>query len=198
MRTITLLALLTIAHASASAQTSATVDQFANSFLALTRGQCAKLDPEIKQLEAAGNTLEAHTKREAFRGICECAPTRMKELQSSLTKEQLGEVMSEARFTEELFKPRVLGPCIAKQFQAGFDEGCPARLAAQKKDSEAYCSCMALSLKKFTEAEVVQLSLEMSDYIPAAADAKKRGVAEPERPALFRRFMSMDESCTDP
>lgn len=192
-----LLSFLMTVNAIASAETSATVNQYLNSILAISRQQCDGFDTApIRQAETAGKELEAHSLKAGYKAICECMPTRMRELQSSLSKEKLQEVMSESRFAQELYKPRVISSCAAEQFRSTYGDGCSSRMASEIKNSAAYCSCMSKALQKFTDDELAELGLETADYVPAAANAKKQGIAPPNQPPLLSRFSSEHSVCS--
>jgi hypothetical protein len=198
MRSIALVLFMAlVGHSSAShGQTTATVDQFLNGFLAMSKTQCSRsgTDSLAKQYEDQGRKAEAHSMRSAEKSVCSCMPERVRWLQSTLTKEERSTKLSEAEFTKK-FLPEIANKCAADQQRSTYGDGCADRLAKFRPNTEAYCSCMTSRLSELSDAELAQAGTDSADYAPRAAEAKRQGVSLPEQPPALKRMAAIDSSC---
>jgi hypothetical protein len=71
-------------------------------------------------------------------------------------------------------------------------------MAPYRPDTAKYCSCMASRFDELSEAEVGQMAKENSDYMPAAAAAKQKGLPLPKRPPALDQMKAFDEACAAP
>lgn len=180
---------------SAQAQTRATVDQFLSGLLSISGERCQnKDDAQAKQYESQGRLAEAHSIRSAEKMICECMPARVRELRVSLPKEEANRNLSEAEFGAK-YTPKVINKCAADQLRSTYGEGCAGRFAKLRINSEKYCSCMFGKFTAKPDEEIAEIASASADYIPKAADAKKRGLPQPERPAAIKLFTAVEASC---
>jgi hypothetical protein len=181
------------------AQTTATVDQFLNSFISISRSKCSGGGAEslATTYEQQGRKAEAHSIRSGEKSICSCMPERVRWLQSTLSKEERARKLSEAEFTTK-YLPEIAYKCGADQLKSTYGEGCADRFAKLRPNSDAYCSCMSRQLSEISDADLGQLASDSADYAPLAMEAKKRGAPPPERPPALKRFASLDSSCAKP
>ena len=95
---------------------------------------------------------------------------------------------------------KVSGHCSAEQLKESFGESCPARvsLSGGPAAPPGYCACMRDYLGTLSDEEVAALGLATAGYAPAAAEAKRRGLARPEMPAPLQRYVEAEKTCKTP
>jgi len=179
----------------ASAQQTVSVEEYFQGMLTLTASQCAAAGDTLgQQYDREGKQLEAYEARSGQKVICGCVPQQLRDLQAKLSKEEKAAKLSEAEIVKKYFTD-VLGKCLAEKAHASYSGDCPDRYSKLVAKPAAYCSCMLTAVSKFSHAELVQAGNEASDWIPLAADAKKRGVPPPPQSPVLQRYMGLDSSC---
>ena len=180
---------------SAHAEPQATTDDFLKAFLKMSETQCYGKSPQTSALETSGRLIEAYALKSGHKLLCECVPSQLRKLQSTLPIKELKIKHSESSFTKQ-FLPQLIGPCGAEQLRATYSDGCSTRYAGIKPNSSQYCACMFKYASQLTDADAMQVGSDSSEYIPIAADAKKRGVPAPVQPESLKKFAAADSSCT--
>ena len=181
--------------AGASAPDTATVEQFVEGILTLTASQCAQMDDSlVRQFEREGKAVEAYQMRSGMHMLCTCIPEQLRDLQKKLPNEMKDERLTQAEFADKHYS-RALGACAAEQQRATYGGDCSNRYSKVVPNAATYCACMSGGLQGFSEAELVQVGNEASDWVPRAAEAKKRGLAAPEQSPLLARYLGLESSC---
>ena len=192
-----LLPALTIAclSLSSNAQTIGTVDAFYSGFLTISSGQCqGKGEAQAKLYESNGQLAEAHSIRVAEKMICECIPAKIREIRATLSKAEKSRRISEADFSKN-YLPAAMNPCVGAQLRSTYGNGCAERFARFTSKSASFCSCMSRKLAEVSDAEIADVGRASADYLPAVAEAKKRGQPAPEKPASLQAFGAIEASC---
>jgi hypothetical protein len=193
--TITILLTLNLSFASsARADNYATTNQFINDILSTAESKCAVRGELEKKYEAQGKKAEAYSVKNAEKMICECMPNQARKVKSSLSKFQGEAKITETQFMKK-YMPEIVNKCAAEQLRSTYADGCSERFAIIKKNSENYCTCMSRYLGEIPDAEATKIGMESANYLPLAADAKKRGLPPPEKPPLIKSFMEKEASC---
>jgi hypothetical protein len=162
--------------------------------------QCSKMR---ESLAASANAAEANGKRhEAFaaRGMldmmCTCVPERLAEVRyAAVTLDMDDAPITEAELTQTYVMPKIIQPCAAKMIRKSYSEECPTLAAGQNLNAETYCSCMQQLVGEMSEADLAQLGLITSDYLPQVAQAQKNGASPPDPPPLYAKFAASEAAC---
>jgi len=189
------LLLLSFFASHASAENYGTPVQFINGLLSVSEAQCAKRGWLVREYERQGKAAEAYSTKNAEITICDCIPAQAKNVRDSLSKADRTSKISESAFTSK-FMPQIVNKCTAEQLRSTYAEGCSERFSKIKLNSAKYCSCMSSHLTVMSDGEATQLGQESATYIPLAADAKKKGLPQPEQPPTFKRFMAKESLCS--
>lgn len=180
---------------SAGAQPAGTVDQFLSGLLSMSSTQCqGNGEAQAKLYESNGKLAEAHSIRSAEKMLCECMPEQIKEVRAKLSKMEKSHRISEAEFSK-VYLPAVMNTCVGEQFRSTYGSGCAERFARFTTKSGPFCSCMSRRLSTVTDAEVAVIGKASADYLPLAAEAKRRGQPAPEKPAALQAFGAIEASC---
>lgn len=180
---------------SSNAQAVGTVDELFSGFLSVSSGQCqGGGEAQAKLYESKGQLAEAHSIRGAVTMLCECVPAKIREIRKTLSKAERSRRISEADFSKD-YLPAVMNPCVGAQLRSTYGSGCAERFARFTAKSASFCSCMSRKLAEIPDAEIADVSKGSADYLPAVAEAKKRGQPEPEKPAALRAFGAIESSC---
>ncbi len=121
-------------------------------------------------------------------------PEQVRHLQATLSTGDKAESLTESELGNKYIH-RIEGKCAADQAKSTYTGNCPDRFADVVPNPTQYCSCMLTGVGTFSEADMREVGLESSDWVPRAVEAKKRGLAPPEQPALLKRYMGIDKSC---
>ena len=186
--------LIALLPAIAGAQSS-TVDQILDGLADISRSKCQNRGALEEEFKAQGKIGEARGIRLAEKNFCECVPAQIDSLRASLPQQAREQRMTEPEFQAQ-YMPRIVNRCAAEQMRANYADGCGEQFAASQRDAPAYCGCMHRAVSQLSDAEIAQIGLESSEYMPRAAEAKKRGEPAPEQPAGLKRFAALHASCT--
>ena len=186
--------LVALLPASAAAQ-STTVDQILDGLTDISRSKCQNRGALEQEFKAQGKIGEARGIRLAEKNFCECVPAQIDSLRASLPQQAREQRMTEPEFQAQ-YLPRIVNKCAAEQMRATYGEGCSEQFASAQRNSAAYCECMHKAVAQLADADIAQIGLESSDYMPRAAEARRRGEPAPEQPAGLKRFASLHASCT--
>lgn len=126
--------------------------------------------------------------------LCDCLPAQIKKLQSTLPQKDLKTKHSESSFSKQ-YLTTLIGSCGAEHFRSTYSEGCPARFSARANGTQ-YCACMYRYVAQLADADAVQIGSDAADYLPLAADAKKRDLPAPEQPASLKKMAAAESACT--
>ena len=190
-----LLAAGLLGFASIAAGQSATVEQTLDGLSAIHRSKCENRGALEKEFRAQNRIGESRSVRLAETMFCECVPAQVEALRGSLSQQAREQRMTEAEFQTQ-YMPRIVNKCAAEQMRSTYAEGCSEQFAASQKNSAAYCQCMHQAVSRLPEADIAQIGLDSSDYLPRAAEAKKRGEPPPEQPVSVKRFAAIHAGCT--
>jgi len=177
-----------------AAQSAHTVDRFLSDTTSISELKCQNRGALEKEFKAQGKTAEARSVRLAEVMICECMPAQVKALRATLSQQALQQRMTETEF-ETQYTPQIVNKCAAEQLRATYGEGCSEQFAALRKNSAAYCGCMQQSLSGLSDSDIAQIGSESSEYVPRAAEAKRRGDPLPEQPRNLKRFSALEVAC---
>jgi len=199
-QSLVLLALACITSAAAQAQmATARVDELLANFVSMADRRCAanKSDTVVKDLQAQGKAAEAFQAETSIRTMCVCMPSQARALIRKLPAAE-----REARVTQDEFNrrymPRVVNHCAGEAMKAAYGEGCADRMAPYRPNTAKYCQCMASRFGELSAAELSQMAKENSEYMPAAAAAKQKGLPLPKRTPALDQMKAFDEACAAP
>ena len=171
--------------------------QHSAGFEQLATLQCNQRGPEMQrdaeQATAAGKVQEAYMMLKARELICTCMPERARQLRAAMPPAERDAPMTEDEFTQR-YAPPLVHPCAASMARKMYGDDC-AKLPVSAKASDGYCPCMRDVLDSMSDADVAQMGLESADWMPRAAEAKKAGQSEPEKPPLLRQFLEKEVAC---
>ena len=187
---IALLSHLSSAHAEAYAS----VDSFLRGISSEAQARCPNLRKLSERFEVEGKAAEAESTRQAVKNMCECMPAQVQVAFSTLPPSELNSKVSETNFLKR-FKPQIIDKCAAEQFKATFSDGCPERMAKISSNSKGYCTCWTRELEELSDTDIADMGIAAADYIPRAAEAKKKGLPSPEQAPLMKRFFAIDALC---
>lgn len=153
------------------------------------------LAAESKATDAEGKRREAVAGRSFTDMICSCMPERVTGLLGSLPPAELTTQLSEAEFNAAYNMPKIVQPCAARMMRKMYGEDCPDLAAGSGLNVERYCGCMSTLVNGMSEAEIAELGLISSDYLPKVAQAKKSGNRPPDPPPLFAKFAESEGVC---
>ena len=190
-----LLAALLSGIASMAAGQSTTVEQILEGLTAISRAKCQDRGALEQEFRAQGKIGEARGIRLAERNFCECVPAQVDALRASLSQQAREQRMTEEEFQAQ-YMPRIVNKCAAEQMRATYGEGCSEQFAAVQRNSAAYCQCMQQAVSRLADADIAQIGLESSEYMPRAAEARRRGEPPPEQTPGLKQFQAMHASCT--
>lgn len=171
-----------------------TVGEWLLSFDKITGLQCAQMQLNLAA-EAADTKRPQAPSRDMYDMMCTCVPERIKETQLALQPPERDATMSDAELTQRYVMPKIIQPCAAKMVRKMYREECPARAAANGVNAETYCGCMQRLVEGMSEADLAQLGLITSDYLPQLAQAKKNGTRPPDPPPLYAKFSASEAAC---
>lgn len=186
--------LVALLPATAAAQSS-TLDQILDGLSDISRSKCQNRGALEQEFKAQGKIGEARGIRLAEKNFCECVPAQIDALRASLPQQAREQRMTEPEFQAQ-YMPRIVNKCAAEQMRATYADGCSEQFAAAQRNAPAYCDCMHRAVSQLSEADIAQIGLESSEYLPRAAEAKRRGEPPSEQPAGLKRFASLHASCT--
>jgi len=121
-------------------------------------------------------------------------PAKITEIRKNLSKAEKSRRISEADFSKN-YLPAAMNPCVGEQLRSTYGSGCAERFARFTSKSASFCSCMSRKLAEVPDAEISDVGRASADYLPAVADAKRRGQPEPEKPAVLQAFGAIEASC---
>jgi hypothetical protein len=124
---------------------------------------------------------------------CTCMPERARQVRADLKPEVRDAPITDAAFTQR-YAPDIAYHCAAKMARRMYGDDC-AQLPAAEKASDSYCPCMKGLVYSMSDADVAQVGLQSADWIPRAAEAKKAGQSEPEKPPLLSQFLEKEVAC---
>ena len=195
---VAVLALASVMLAPVSAQpATATVDEFVSGILSISNEQCRNRGQVAACFDRDGKVMEARGVRLGEATLCDCLPARLLALRERLKRGERAQRLTEAEFIKT-YAPRYMNACAAESLRRSYGDGCAESIGARKPNGGKYCACMAAQSSKFTDAEAARLGEESADYASAAAEAKKRGQAEPPRPPMLARLAGIDSTCSEP
>jgi hypothetical protein len=193
---ISVLAVALFATAAASAQQpTGTVQEIVEGLLVMSGSKCVRRGSLASDYERAGKPLEADAARKAEVMICDCMPSRLRQLRAALSQEELASRVTEAEFAAR-YHPRFLAACAGEGIRLAYEEGCEILTARVKPNPARYCQCMKREVASFTDIEAMELAGETADWVPLAAEAKKQGKAMPAQPLQLSRITKMDAACS--
>jgi len=170
------------------------VDRLLNDIVSIADLKCRDRGALERQYKEQGKVAEARSMKLAETMICDCMPNRVKELRASLSVSALQEQMTETEFQNQ-YGPQITNKCVAEQLRSTYGEGCADALPGRPTDSAAYCECMYKPLSRLPDSDLAQIASESADYVPAAAEAQRRGAPMPEQPPNLKRFFAVDAAC---
>jgi len=154
----------------------------------MSSGQCqGGGEAQAKVYESNGQLAEAHSIRGAVKMLCECMPEKIGEMRKILSKAEKRRRVSEAEFSKN-YLPAAMNPCVGAQLRSTYGSGCAERFGRFTSKSANFCSCMSRKLAEVPDAEIADVGKASADYLPAVAEAKKRGQPAPEKPAALQAF----------
>jgi Regulator of ribonuclease activity B len=186
-----------ILAASESFMAAATAGNLLEAFAQFATAQCdgtrAKMERDAEQASAAGKVREAYQIRRMIDLQCTCMPERARQMRADLKPEVRDAPITDAEFTQH-YAPDIAYHCAAKMARRMYGDDC-AQLPVAEKASDSYCPCMKGLVYSMSDADVAQVGLQSADWIPRAAEAKKAGQGEPEKPPLLKQFMEKEVAC---
>jgi hypothetical protein len=180
-----------------SQMATARLDELLPNFISSGQRRCtaAQSDPAVQNLRAQGKILEAYEAESSIHTVCVCMPTQARAMLKKLPAAQ-----REARVTQEEFAqkylPRIMNTCAGEAIKASYGEGCAERVGGYRRTPLEYCGCMKSRLDELTESELSQIAKDNAAYVPAATEARKKGLPLPKRPAALDQMKAFDEACS--
>jgi hypothetical protein len=153
----------------------------------------AEMERDAEQASAAGRLQQAYEMLRMRDLLCTCMPERARQLRTEMPKEERDTPITEEEFTQR-YTPAIVHPCAASMARRMYGDDC-AKLSMAANAGESYCPCMQSLLQSMSDAEVAQVGLDSADWAPRAAQAKKTGQSEPEKPPMLRQFMEKEVAC---
>jgi len=200
LRVLALLAFVPAAIPPSHAQmATAQVDELLRNFIASGEQRCAanKSDSTVKNLKAQGKVHEAYQVESSIQTVCVCVPSKARALLKKLPPAQRETRVTEEEFAQK-YLPRIMNQCAGEAMKASFGEGCAERLGGYRRNPAPYCACMWSRLDELSEQELSQIARENAAYMPAATEARKKGLPLPKRPPALDQMKALDEACAAP
>lgn len=193
-KTLLAIALVFWSFSSAGADATYTVDRFFYDMISTAATKCQDRGALERKFAEQGKMAEARSIKLAETMICDCMPTQVKALRASLPKSTLQQKITGIEFQNQ-YGPQIVNKCAAEQIKLTYGEGCAEAFNVSIKDSAAYCGCMNESLSRLPDSQLARIGSESADYIPRAAEAKKRGAPAPEQSPALQQFFAIDAAC---
>jgi len=200
LQSLALLAISCVAAAPAHAQmATARVDELLANLVSMADQKCAanKDDAWVKNLKAQGKAAEAFQAETSIHTLCVCMPSHARTMIRKLPASERETRVTQDEFTRK-YLPRVMNPCAGEAMKAAYGAGCAERMAPYRPNTAKYCACMASRFDELSETELGQMAKENSDYMPAAAAAKQKGLPLPKRTPALDQMKAFDEACAAP
>jgi hypothetical protein len=180
----------------AVAQQSLSVAEVLEGFLKVTEQQCKDGAVRLEQNRATMELALQLTMDDGLNTLCGCLPKRLREALAKLPAEELARNVQSQEELLAVVRPRALDSCLAAQMRRPYEYRCEDRFnPGDGVDVPRYCACMKTTARAIPEREATDIGVAAADYIPRAAEARKKGAPVPPPPASLQRMQDADAQC---
>jgi hypothetical protein len=167
-----------------------------DSFISISSAKCGE-SKGTSARDYKNKPFEAYQMAEAEKMLCECLPARAKALKARLSQKERAAKLTEGAFSTT-YMPEIVNQCAGALMKASYAGACSERFAMQVGDSAKFCACMVKFTNNLSDAQAAQLGGESAVYMPAAAQAGKKGEAIPPPPPLLGSMLDAQKACALP
>ena len=182
----------------AMAQESVPVGDALDGLLKIMAQQCQRAEVRLESEKESMDLTMRLAIEDARSTLCVCVPDRIRGLQKSLSAVELARTVSSQEELLAVVRPKALDPCSAKQLLRAYEFRCEDRfkpMMPADMDATAFCGCMKTAVAAIPEKQATEMGLAAADYIPRAAEAKKKGEPLPPRPAVLDPVIEAQQKC---
>lgn len=174
-----------------------TVSQALRSVMTISAQKCPGLKADLDKARQTEKPDMFATLAGTYRSVCICTPARIKTFRTSLSAGDLAAPFSRSDL-QHRYNTEVTGQCAIEQLRTLYGSSCSQLFASRLPDSAKYCQCMSEQLSKLSARAAAALGLAYSDYLPAAADAKQKGLPAPVPAPILKKFLADERACRVP